>query len=63
MRKEFEDFKKALTECSFMDNENGHYEADIILKEIAITASNGLLANNQVVELIAIWDKVGKWYA
>lgn len=46
-----------------MDNESGHYEADIILKDIAITASNGLLTSIQVTELIAIWDKVGKWYA
>ena len=53
----------ALTECTFMDNESGHMEADVILKDIAISAANNQLTTTEVLDLIDIWNKVGKWYA
>jgi len=59
----YEIFKQQLTECTFMDNESGHMEADVILKDIAISASTGHLTTSHVLELIEIWNKVGKWYA
>ena len=59
----FEQFSKSLNECIYMDAETGHYEADIILKDIAIAASTGSLTTQQVLSLIELWNKVHKWYA
>lgn len=59
----FEKFKKALEECTFMDNESGHWEGGIILKDMCISASNGLLTTTQTLDLIDIWNKINKWYA
>jgi hypothetical protein len=59
----FNRFKTNLEMCCTLDNESGHYEGDIVLKDMCISAANGLLNTKEVLDLIDIWNKIGKWYA
>lgn len=64
MNKLFLEYKTEMQ--SLVDNDDyeyAHGAADDFLKQIAISAAKGELNEVEVVELIELYDNVGKWYS
>lgn len=57
-------YKQALIDLqSETDHEKAHFEADEILKNVAIDAAAGLINVGNVKDLIEIYSKILKYYS
>lgn len=64
MNELFEKYKNELQSAVVTpDCEDGHWQADQYLKNIALDAARGNLSVDEVTELIELYDRVEKWYS